>query len=60
MDSLNLMRNLNKRFTNRNETSEFNESKKRKNDNYEIMNHKRARMNDNVVEVIEIIDHYLN
>jgi hypothetical protein len=60
MDSLNLMRDLYKRFTDRNETSEFNESTKRKNDYYEIMNNKRARMNDNVVEVIKIIDYSLS
>jgi hypothetical protein len=56
MDFSNSIWDLNKRFTNRTETTEFKESTKCKNDDYKIINNKRARTNDSVLEVIEISD----
>lgn len=60
MGFFNSLRNLKKWFTDRNGTTESKESAKRKHDDCEIINNKRARMDDSLVEVVVINDDSLS
>lgn len=54
------LRNIKKWFTDKTGISRPTESTKRKHDECEILNNKRARMDDSLVEIVEISDESLS
>lgn len=56
MGFFNSLRNLKKWFTDKTGITEAKEPTKRKHDDCEIINNKRARMDDSLVEIVEISD----